>query len=78
MKNFLDRVQENGLAGRTKEKTEKVIGLDRRTREWNQMTALRFQTGGGGDIRHPKAMAFDIILHVIFLCFSRATGVSYK
>ena len=33
-----------------KEKTERVTGLDRRTREeiakWNQMTALRFQTGG--------------------------------
>ena len=33
------------------DKTERVIGLGRRTREeiakWNQMTALRFQTGGG-------------------------------
>ena len=33
-----------------KEKTERVTGLGRRTREeiakWNQMTALRFQTGG--------------------------------
>ena len=33
-----------------KGKTERVIGLGRRTREevvkWNQMTALRFQTGG--------------------------------
>ena len=32
------------------EKTERVTGLGRRTREeiakWNQMTALRFQTGG--------------------------------
>ena len=32
------------------DKTEKVTGLGRRTREeiakWNQMTALRFQTGG--------------------------------
>ena len=31
-------------------KTERVTGLGRRTREeiakWNQMTALRFQTGG--------------------------------
>ena len=31
-------------------KTERVTGLDRRTGEkiakWNQMTALRFQTGG--------------------------------
>ena len=43
-----------------KDKTERVIGLGRRTREeivkWNQMTALRFQTGEGGgeDIRHPR------------------------
>ena len=33
------------------DKTERVTGLGRRTREeiakWNQMTALRFQTGGG-------------------------------
>ena len=39
MKNFLEN-----------EKTERVTGLGRRTREeiakWNQMTALRFQTGG--------------------------------
>ena len=37
-------------------KTEIVTGLGRRTREemakWNQMTALRFQTGG--DIRHQR------------------------
>ena len=33
-----------------KDKTERVTGLDRRTRgeivKWNQTTALRFQTGG--------------------------------
>ena len=33
-----------------KDETERVTGLGRRTREeiakWNQMTALRFQTGG--------------------------------
>ena len=33
-----------------KDKTERVTGLGRRTRDeiakWNQMTALRFQTGG--------------------------------
>ena len=33
-----------------KDKTERVTGLGRRTRQeiakWNQMTALRFQTGG--------------------------------
>ena len=41
---------------RQKKKTERVIGLGRRTREEivkrNQMTALGFQTGG--DIRHPR------------------------
>ena len=40
------------------DKTERVAGLGRRTREeiakWNQMTALRFQTGGRLDIRHPR------------------------
>ena len=50
MKNFLDTVQENRPAGRKKDKTERVTGLGRKTREeivkWNQMTALRFQTGG--------------------------------
>ena len=49
---FWKKVQRNGPAGRKKDKTEKVSGLGRRTREeivkWNQMTALRFQTGGGG------------------------------
>ena len=45
-----------------KDKTERVTGLGRRTKEeiakWNQMTALRFKTGEGGererDIRHPQ------------------------
>ena len=41
-----------------KGKTERVTGLGRRTREeiakWNQMTALRFQTGG----RHQTYPAF--------------------
>ena len=41
-----------------KDKTERVTGLGRRTREeivkWNQMTALRFQTGG----RHQTSSAF--------------------
>ena len=35
---------------------QRAMGLGRETREetvkWNQMTTLRFQTGGG-DIRHP-------------------------
>ena len=50
MKNFPEKVQKNGPAGRIKEKIERVTGLCRKTREeiakWNQMTALRFQTGG--------------------------------
>ena len=37
-------------AEKKKKKTERVIGLGRRTKEeivkWNQMTALRFYTGG--------------------------------
>ena len=41
-----------------KDKTERVTGLGRRTREeitkWNQMTALIPDRGGGGDIRHPR------------------------
>ena len=47
---FPETVQENGPASRKKDQTERVIGLGRRTREeivkWNQMTALRFHTGG--------------------------------
>ena len=43
-----------------KDKTDRVIGLGRRTREeivkWNQMTALRFQKGGGGE-RHQTSPA---------------------
>ena len=50
MKNFLEKVRENGPAGRRKDKTERATGLGRRTREeiakWNQIRALRFQTGG--------------------------------
>ena len=46
-KNFLEKVQQNGPAGRRKkeDKTERVTGLGRRTIEeivkWKQMTALR-------------------------------------
>ena len=50
MKNFPEKVQKKGPAGRKKDKIERVTGLGRRTREaiakWNQMKALRFQTGG--------------------------------
>ena len=49
--------QKVGPAGRKKDKIERVRGLGRRTREetakWNQMTALRFQTGG----RHQTSLA---------------------
>ena len=52
MMNFLENIQENGPEDR------KRAGLGRRTREvivkWNQMAALRFQKGEGGDIRHPR------------------------
>ena len=48
LKNFLKKHQENGPAGR--KNTERVTGLGRRTREeivkWNQMTVMRFETGG--------------------------------
>ena len=50
MTNFLKKkkVRKHGPAGRRK-KAERVTGPGRRTREeiakWNQMTALRFQTG---------------------------------
>ena len=46
-----------------KDQTERVTGLGRRTREeiakWNQMTALRFQTGG--DIRHPRPPFWGVV-----------------
>ena len=49
MKNFLEKVKKKGPAGRRGKKIEKVTGLGIRTREetakWNEMTALRFQTG---------------------------------
>ena len=57
MGNFLEKVQKNVPAGGRTDKTKRVTELGRRTREeivkWNQMTALRFQTGG----RHQTALA---------------------
>ena len=54
MKNFLEKVQKKGPAGR-KRKDRRGTGLGRRTREeiakWNQMTALGFQTR----VRHPTS-----------------------
>ena len=56
MKNFLEKFRRKGQQAEN-DKTERVTGLGRRTREeiakWNQMTALRFQTGG----RHQTAPA---------------------
>ena len=47
---FSGKSLEERVKRRKNDKTEKVTGLDRRTREmiakWNQMTALRFQTWG--------------------------------
>ena len=55
---FSGKSLEERVKRRKNDKTEKVTGLDRRTREetakWNQMTALRFQTGG----RHQTSPAF--------------------
>ena len=49
MKNFLEKFKRKGQQAEN-DKTERVTGLGRRTREeiamWNQLTALRFQTGG--------------------------------
>ena len=49
MKNFLEKLRRKGQQAE-KDKTERVTGLGRRTREEiakrDQMTALRFQTGG--------------------------------
>ena len=52
-----------------KNKAERVLGLIRRTREeivkWNQMTALRFQTGGEtSDI--PGLPSGGVVVVVIF------------
>ena len=66
------KTQENGPAGRKKDKTERVTGQGRKTREevvkWNQKTALRFQTGG--DVRHPQPPSgpegVDTITHHTF------------
>ena len=66
------KTQENGPAGTKKDKTERVTGQGRKTREevvkWNQKTALRFQTGG--DVRHPQPPSgpegVDTITHHTF------------
>ena len=56
---FSGKSQENGPAGRKKDKAERTMGVGRKTREetmkYNQTTALRFQTGGK---RHQTSPAF--------------------
>ena len=53
MKNFLEKFRRKSQQVE-KDKIERVTGLGRRTREeiakWNQVTALRFQTGETSDI----------------------------
>ena len=53
---FSGKSSEEWTSRQKKDKTERKTGLGRRTREviakLNQMTALRFQTGG--DIRNPR------------------------
>ena len=50
MKNFLEKKFRKKDQQAEEDKTERITGLGRRIREeiakWNQMTALRFQTGG--------------------------------
>ena len=62
MKNFLEKVQRKGPEAEN-DKTERVTGLSRRTREeiakWNQMTALRSRQGG--DIRNPRPLFGGLI-----------------
>ena len=55
---FFRKSSRKWTRGQRKDKTERATELGRRTREvivkWNQMAALRFQKGEGGDIRHPR------------------------
>ena len=63
MKNFLEKF-------RKKDKTEREIGLGKRTREeivkWNQMTAPRFQTGERHQTSRPPFR--DYVSEVSSLC----------
>ena len=64
MKNFLEKVEKGQQA--ENDKTERVTGLGRRTREakakWNQMTALRFQTGGRHQTSPASLRGLGVIL----------------
>ena len=76
--------QENGpVETQNKQKQDRAMEAGRRTKEeivkWNQMTALKFQTGGwGGDIRHarPPFGVYEttttvlIIIMYYFVCHS--------
>ena len=64
MKNFLGEKKSGELVSRKKKaRTERVTGFGRRTLEeivkWNQMTALRLQTGG----RHQDIPGFSSGIH---------------
>ena len=52
---FSGKSSEERTGRQNKDTTERLTGLGRRTREeiakWNQMTALRFQTGGRHQIQ---------------------------
>ena len=68
-----EKSQENGLTGRKKkDKTERVTGLGRQTREeiglvkWNQMTDLRFQAGGRHQIS-PASLRGCFLLSLLLL-----------
>ena len=57
LEEFSGKSSEEWASRQKKDETERVTGLGRKTREeivkWNQMTALRFQTGG----RHQTSQA---------------------
>ena len=72
MKNFLEKFRRKGQQAED-DKTERATGLGRRTREeiakWNQMTALRFQTGGRHQIspaslRGTQTETYESFIHV--------------
>ena len=63
------------------DKTERVTGLGRRTRKeiakWNQMTALRFQTGG----RHqtsPASLRGFLATHVAVVSVTQLKGLKFS
>ena len=61
-----------------KDKTERVTGLGRRTREeianWNQMTALRFQTGKGGETSDIPGLP-SMVIPAVVSCLRQARWI---